>query len=143
VDYKFKIMTLKTQSELRQGSIVYAVMLRPLDEFEPGHLKRVKKDNPQEITKKRVFYVGQTSRTALERYDQHKSGYKAGRKWVKNYGHFLVPLDEKYPNLGRGISESLAKEIYRLSRRSKADPRIREAKVAQLLRDQGFCVISH
>jgi hypothetical protein len=118
-------------------------MLRPLVEFEPGHLKRAMKDNPQKITKKRVFYVGQTSRTALERYEQHKSGYKAGRKWVKNYGHFLVPLDEKYPNLGRGISESLAKEIYRLSRRSKADPTIREAKVAQLLRDQGFCVISH
>jgi len=143
VDYKFKIMTLKTQSELRQGSIVYAVMLRPLDEFEPGHLKRVKKDNPQEITKKRVFYVGQTSRTALERYDQHKSGYKAGRKWVQKYNQRLVPLDEKYPDLGSRISDSLKSEIYRLSRRSKADPKIREAKVTQLLRDQGFCVISH
>jgi len=134
---------MNTDTLGNSGSIVYAVMLRPLDEFEPGHLRRAMKDNPQEVTKKRVFYVGQTSRTALERYEQHKLGYKAGRKWVKNYGHFLVPLDEKYPNLGRGISESLAKEIYRLSRRSKADPTIREAKVAQLLRDQGFCVISH
>jgi len=134
---------MNTDTPRNLGSIVYAVMLRPLDEFEPGHLRRAIKDNPQEITKKRVFYVGQTSRTAEERYEQHKSGYKAGRKWVKNYGHFLVPLDEKYPDLGRGISESLAKEIYRLSRRSKADPRIREAKVTQLLRDQGFCVISH
>lgn len=125
------------------GSIVYAVMLRPLSEFEPGHKRRVMKDNPQEITKKRVFYVGQTSRTALERYEQHLVGYKAGRKWVKNYGHFLVPLDVKYPDLGRGISESLAKEIYRLSRRSRSDAKIREAKVAQLLRGQGFCVISH
>lgn len=136
-------MTLNAQSEHRKGSIVYAVMLRSLEEFEPGHKKRVMRDNPHQITKKRVFYVGQTSRTAHVRYEQHLAGYKAGRKWVKNYGHFLVPLDEKYPNLGRGISESLAKEIYRLSRRSKADPRIRESKVAQLLRDQGFCVISH
>jgi len=136
--------SLITAKKIRHnGTIVYAVMLRPLVEFEPGHLKRVKKDNPQEITKLRVFYVGQTSRTAEQRYEQHKSGYKAGRKWVINYGKHLVPLDVPNPNLGRGISESLAKEIYRLSRRSKADPRIREAKVAQLLRDQGFCVISH
>jgi hypothetical protein len=134
---------MSTESSRNLGSIVYAVMLRPLDEFEPGHLRRVKKDNPQEITKMRVFYVGQTSRTAHERYEQHLAGYKAGRKWVQKYNQRLVPLDEKYPDLGSGISESLAKEIYRLSRRSKVDPRIREAKVTQLLRDQGFCVISH
>ena len=134
---------MNTDTPRNSGSIVYAVMLRPLDEFEPGHLKRVKKDNPQEITKLRVFYVGQTSRTAHERYEQHLAGYKAGRKWVQKYNQRLVPLDEKYPDLGSRISDSLKREIYRLSRRSKADPRIREAKVTQLLRDQGFCVISH
>ena len=125
------------------GSIVYAVMLDPLDKFTSAHKARVLKDNSHKITKLRVFYIGQTSRTAQERYEQHRLGYKAGRKWVINYGKHLVPLDEPNPNLGRGISESLAKEIYRLSRRSKADPTIREAKVAQLLREQGFCVISH
>ena len=134
-------MNESTSSNL--GSIVYAVMLRPLDEFESGHLRRAMKDNSHKITKLRVFYVGQTSRTAQERYEQHLVGYKAGRKWVQKYNQRLVPLDEKYPDLGSRISDSLKSEIYRLSRRSKADPRIREAKVAQLLRDQGFCVISH
>lgn len=134
---------MSTESSRNLGSIVYAVMLDSLDKFTSGHKVRVLKDNSHKITKLRVFYVGQTSRTAQERYEQHLAGYKAGRKWVINYGKRLVPLDEKYPDLGRGISESLAKEIYRLSRRSKADPRIREAKVTQLLRDQGFCVISH
>ena len=134
---------MSTESSRNLGSIVYAVMLDPLDKFTSAHKSRVLKDNSHKITKLRVFYVGQTSRTAQERYEQHQSGYKAGRKWIINYGKHLVPLDEPNPNLGRGISESLAKEIYRLSRRSKADPRIRESKVAQLLRDQGFCVISH
>jgi hypothetical protein len=134
---------MNTDTPRKSGSIVYAVMLRPLDDFEPGHLKRAMRDNPQEITKKRVFYVGQTSCTAQERYEQHLVGYKAGRKWVQKYNQRLVPLDEKYPDLGSRISDSLKSEIYRLSRRSKAEPRIREAKVAQLLRDQGFCVISH
>jgi hypothetical protein len=134
---------MNTDTPRKSGSIVYAVMLRPLDDFEPGHLKRAMRDNPQEITKKRVFYVGQTSCTAQERYKQHLVGYKAGRKWVQKYNQRLVPLDEKYPDLGSRISDSLKSEIYRLSRRSKAEPRIREAKVAQLLRDQGFCVISH
>jgi len=131
------------KAPLQEGGVVYAVLLCGLDKFEPGHLKRALKDNPQEITKLKVFYVGQTGLTAQQRYEQHRAGYKAGRKWVMNYGVRLIPLDEKYPDFGRGVSDTLAKKIYWLSKRSKADPVARELKVAEILRSQGFCVISH
>jgi len=126
-----------------EGSVVYAVLLCGLDKFEAGHQKRALRDNPQEITKLKVFYIGQTGRTAQERYEQHLAGYKAGRKWVMNYGVRLIPLDEKYPELGRGVPDALAKKIYWLSKRSKSNAAARELKVAELLRGQGFCVISH
>jgi hypothetical protein len=113
-------------------------MLMPLEKFTLAHQERVLKDNPQEITKKRVFYVGQTSRSAHERYEQHLTGIKAGRRWVMNYGIRLVSLDDYNFDLGRGISESLKKELYRLSRRSKVDPRIREAESSPASSKSGF-----
>lgn len=60
--------------------------------------------------------MGQTGLTTQQRYEQHRAGYMARRKWVMNYGVRLIPLDEKYPNLGRGVSGALAKKIYVLSK---------------------------
>lgn len=39
-------------------------------------------------------YVGQTARDAEERFEQHKSGYKASR-WVRDFGLELVPIPDR------------------------------------------------
>jgi len=124
------------------GSIVYAVLLQPLDAFSPGDRKSVLSKNPQVGRKRKVFYVGQTSRPFEARYQQHLAGIKAGRGWIRKYNKRLVPLDEGEADFGRGVPPAIRKQIARLSRRQLSDPKIREAKVASLLREAGFAVIS-
>ena len=124
------------------GSIVYAVLLQPLDAFTPGDRKSVLAKNPQLGTKRKVYYVGQTSRPFEARYQQHLSGVKAGRGWIRKYKQRPVPLDEGEADFGRGVSPEVRKQIARLAKRQMSDPRVREAKVAALLRAEGFAVIS-
>ena len=124
------------------GSIVYAVLLQPLDAFSPGDRKSVLAKNPQVGPKRKVYYVGQTSRPFAARYQQHLAGIKAGRGWVRKYQVRPVPLDEGEADFGRGVSPEVRKQIARLAKRQLSDPRVREAKVAALLREQGFAVIS-
>jgi hypothetical protein len=124
------------------GSIVYAVLLRPLDELRPGDRKTVQERNPQALTKRKIYYVGQTSRPFEVRYQQHLNGIKAGHGWIRKYKLHAVRLDEGEADLGRGVSPAIRKQIARLSRRQLSDPKVREAKVAALLRSEGFAVIS-
>ena len=124
------------------GSIVYAVLLQPLDAFSPGDRKSVLAKNPQVGPKRKVYYVGQTSRPFSVRYQQHLDGIKAGRGWIRKYKSRPVPLDEGEADFGRGVPPAVRKQIARLAKRQMSDPRVREAKVAALLREQGFAVIS-
>ena len=124
------------------GSIVYAVLLRPLDELRPGDQKTVKERNPQALTKRKIYYVGQTSRPFEVRYQQHMTGIKAGHGWIKKYQLHAVRLDQGEADFGRGVPPAIRKQIARLSRRQLSDPKVREAKVASLLREAGFAVIS-
>jgi hypothetical protein len=124
------------------GSIVYAVLLQPLEAFTPGDRKSVLAKNPQVGPKRKVYYVGQTSRPFVARYQQHLAGIKAGRGWIRKYQVRPVPLDEGEADFGRGVSPEVRKQIARLAKRQLSDPRVREAKVAALLREQGFAVIS-
>jgi len=124
------------------GSIVYAVLLVGLDAFSPGDRKSVLSKNPQVGLKRKVFYVGQTSRPFEVRYQQHLTGIKAGREWIRKYKQRPVRLDEGEADFGRGVSPEVRKQIARLAKRQMSDPRVREAKVAALLRAEGFAVIS-
>jgi hypothetical protein len=124
------------------GSIVYAVLLVGLDGFKPGDRKSVQEKNPQPITKLRVYYIGQTSRPFEVRYQQHLTGIKAGHGWIRKYKHRPVRLDDGEADFGRGVSPAIRRQIARLSRRQLSDPKVREAKVASLLRGAGFAIIS-
>ena len=130
------------RSQEAPGSIVYAVLLQPLDAFSPGDRKSVLAKNPQVGPKRKVYYVGQTSRPFVARYQQHLAGIKAGRGWIRKYQVRPVPLDEGEADFGRGVPPKVRKQIARLAKRQLSDPRVREAKVAALLREQGFAVIS-
>ena len=70
------------------------------------------------------------------------AGVKAGRGWIRKYKQRPVPLDEGEADFGRGVSPEVRKQIARLAKRQMSDPRVREAKVAALLRAEGFAVIS-
>ena len=124
------------------GSIVYAVLLVGLDGFKPGDRKSVQEKNPQDITKLKVYYVGQTSRPFEVRYQQHLDGIKAGRGWIRKYKVRPVRLDEGEADFGRGVSPKVRRQIARLAKRQESDPKVREAEVAALLRAEGFAVIS-
>lgn len=124
------------------GSIVYAVLLVGLDGFKPGDRKSVQEKNPQAITKLKVYYIGQTSRPFEVRYQQHLNGRMAGHGWIRKYKSRPVRLDEGEADFGRGVSPAIRKQIARLSRRQLSDPKVREAKVASLLRGAGFAIIS-
>lgn len=130
------------RSQEAPGSIVYAVLLRPVDELRPGDRKTVLERNPHVLTKRKVYYVGQTSRPFEVRYQQHLDGIKAGHGWIRKYPLRAVRLDEGEADFGRGVSPAIRKQIARLSRRQLSDPKVREAKVAALLREAGFAVIS-
>ena len=52
--------------------------------------KKFREANPDYISGKPLAYVGMTSRTPEERFEQHKTGYKSARL-VKKYGIRLKP----------------------------------------------------
>ena len=52
--------------------------------------KKFRGANPDYITGKPLAYVGMTSRTPEERFEQHKTGYKSARL-VKKFGVRLKP----------------------------------------------------
>ena len=52
--------------------------------------KKFANDNLDYIAGMNCFYVGMTGKTPMERYDQHKTGYKACR-FVTEFGIELMP----------------------------------------------------
>lgn len=62
---------------------------------------------------------------------------------MKKYGQHLISVDEWEPDFGVALPKKTIKAAWELARRSKADPIEREKAVAELLRAQGYYVISH
>lgn len=72
---------------------------------------------------KTPVYVGQTSKTAQERFEQHRSGTHAS-KWVEDFGLHLRP------RLSKSIGELLTKEAALAA----------ETELGERLRRRGYCV---
>jgi hypothetical protein len=97
---------------------IYVILLDP-NVLED---KKFRKANPNHVAGKPCYYVGMTSCTAEERFDQHKSGRKDCR-FVKNYGLHLAK--EHFTGILM-LSFQDAKEM--------------EASHAENLRRQGYAV---
>jgi len=73
--------------------------------------KKFRDANPQYVKGKPCVYVGMTGRTPAERFEQHKSGYKAARI-AKKYGVRLKPrLFDRFNPMT--YEEACSKEIWR------------------------------
>jgi hypothetical protein len=124
------------------GSILYVVRLDYFGKLPKSRQEKLIELNP--LAKKRapVFYVGQTRLAAWKRYENHLKGYRASR-WVKNHGHQLIKVDEWKPDFGVALSADTIKAAWSLARRNNGDPEKREKALTELLRAQGFYVISN
>jgi hypothetical protein len=124
------------------GSILYVVRLDYFGKLPKSRQAKLVELNP--LAKKRapVFYVGQTRLAAWKRYENHLKGYRASR-WVKNHGHQLIKVDEWKPDFGVALSADAIKAAWSLARRNNGDPEKREKALTELLRAQGFYVISN
>lgn len=132
----------KPDPELNGTAIVYAVRLDYFGKLSKKDQQRLMEANPNANKKAPVFYVGQTTLLAWKRYENHRNGHKAS-KWVRKYGKHLIRVDEWEPDFGVALPKKTIKAAWKLARRSKADPIEREKAVAELLRAQGYYVISH
>ena len=124
------------------GTIVYAVRLDYFGKLSKSDQERLDALNPRANKKAPVFYVGQTSLPACKRYENHRNGHKASR-WVKKYGQRLIEVDQWKPDFGVALPEKVIRAAWQLARRSNGDPLEREKALAELLRGQGYYVISH
>ncbi len=61
----------------------YTLYVIELDR-EVFNIRRFREENPDHRPDKPCVYVGMTGRTAEQRFEQHKSGYKANR-YAKKY----------------------------------------------------------
>ena len=60
------------------------------------NIRRFLDENPDYVPGMACFYVGQTAINPVERFDQHRKGYKANR-YAKKFGLWLRPrLFQKY-----------------------------------------------
>jgi hypothetical protein len=125
-----------------KGSILYVVRLDYFGKLPKSRQAKLIELNP--LAKKRapVFYVGQTRLAAWKRYENHLKGYRASR-WVKNHGHQLIKVDAWKPDFGVALPEAAIRAAWGLARRSNGEPGKREAALTELLRAQGFYVISN
>ena len=102
----------------------YYVYVIDLDKSILKEKKKFRDENPQYILGKPCVYVGQTSHTPLERFENHKRGYKAGKGFVRDYGKYL-----KKKNIPDENPHSTRKSaIYR------------EEKLAEILKKRGWAV---
>lgn len=124
------------------GAILYVVRLEYFGKLSKRDQNRLVELNPQANTKASVFYVGQTALLAEQRYENHLNGYKASR-WVKKYGKRLVRVDEWKPDFGVALSEKNLRAAWQLAMRSDTDPGQREKELTELLRAQGYYVVSN
>lgn len=124
------------------GAILYAVRLDYFGKLTRADQERLVALNPSAGKKAPIFYVGQTSLLAQQRYENHRNGYKASR-WVKKYGQHLIEVDKWKPDFGVALPEKTIRAAYELARRSKEDPAEREKALTELLREQRYFAISH
>ena len=75
----------KKKKAPRKTHSVYVIELKP--KVLEQHPKFVKA-NPNHDPAKACFYVGMTSKTPEERFEQHLKGYKAN-KYARDFGKFL------------------------------------------------------
>lgn len=124
------------------GAILYAVRLDYFGKLAKRDQERLIELNPSAGKKAPIFYVGQTSLLATQRYENHRNGYKASR-CVKKYGQRLIEVDAWKPHFGVALPEKTIRAAYELARRSTEDPAGREKALTELLRAQGYFAISH
>jgi len=133
----------KPDPELNGTRIVYAVRLDDFDKLSKKDQEKVVKLNPHQANKATpIFYVGQTTLLAWQRYENHRNGHWDS-KWVRKYGQHLITVDEWEPDFGVALPKKTIKAAWELARRSKTDGAEREKAVAELLRAQGYYVISN
>lgn len=142
VDTEESFVPHKPDPALRGTAILYAVRLDYFGKFSKRDQARLVELNPSAKKKAPVFYVGQTALLAWERYENHRNGYKDSR-WVRKYGQHLIAVDEWKPDFGVALPKKTIKAAWELARRSDADPIEREKALTELLRAQGYYVISH
>jgi hypothetical protein len=144
VDTEGAFVPHKPDPELNGTRIVYAVRLDDFDKLSKRDREKLAKLNPHQANRETpIFYVGQTTLLAWQRYENHRNGDKAGHGWVKNYGQRLIVVDEWEPDFGVALPKKTIKAAWELARHSKADPIERGKAVAELLRAQGYYVMSH
>ena len=102
--------------EPEPGCRVYVVRLGP----EAGHDKKQREANPDKDPDKPWVYVGQSVKSADERFRQHKDGVRSARL-VRKYGESL--MTELYDHLGPLI---------------RRDAEAAEARLAHQLREEGY-----
>lgn len=132
----------KPDPALSGTTVLYAVRLDYFGKLSKKDQQRLIDLNPQANKKAPVFYVGQTALEAWQRYENHRNGHKDS-KWVRKYGQQLIEVDQWEPDLGVALPKKTIKAAWKLARRSKADAVEREKALAELLRAQGYYVISH
>lgn len=125
-----------------RGTILYVVRLDFFGKLPAGRQAKLIELNPLARKKAPVFYVGQTRLPAWKRYENHLKGYRSSR-WVEKYGQQLIKADERKPDFGVALSADTIKAAWRLARRSNGEPGKRERALTELLRAQGFYVISN
>jgi len=84
---------------------------------------RFRKENPGYQPGKPCVYVGVTSRTPEERFEQHKRGEKAGKGYVTKYGQYLMRRQYVHRN---PVASAEAED--------------KERELAESLRQKGFAV---
>ena len=124
------------------GTILYAVRLDFFGKLSKRDQDRLIELNPHANKKATVFYVGQTALLAWQRYENHRNGYKDSR-WVKKYGQHLITVDEWKPDFGVALPKKTIRAAWALARRNDGDPIEREKALTELLRAQGYFVVSH
>lgn len=132
----------KPDPKLYGTTILYAVRLDYFGKLSKKDQERLIAANPRANKKAPVFYVGQTTLQAWQRYENHRHGHKDSR-WVRKYGQHLIQVDEWEPDFAVSLPKKTIKAAWELARRSDADPVEREQALTELLRAQGYYVISH
>jgi hypothetical protein len=125
-----------------RGTILYVVRLDYFGKLSKSEQAKLVERNPSARRKAPVFYVGQTRLPAWKRYENHLKGYRSSR-WVEKHGQQLIKADEWKPDFGVALPEAAIKAAWRLARRGNGDPVAREKALTELLRSQGYYVISN
>lgn len=125
-----------------RGTILYVVRLDYFGKLSKSQQAKLTALNPLARKKAPVFYVGQTRLPAWKRYENHLKGYKSSR-WVEKHGQHLIKADEWKPDFGVALSADTIKAAWSLARWGEGDPGKREKALTELLRAQGYYVISN